>query len=885
MHIPAIRTESPRLYHPVGDLDFAYPVPRDAERRRILQNLVADCGAWASRRPWRRIPQRPHSPHPFHQLYLTFYTGMQAAALIELYAFAWRFTGEARWLRRARTWLLAASRWEHGDAVEEHFYTANRYMHAFAVALDLLGDELAPGERAEVTDCLVGLMERWWPEVDAQRHSAAAGHHAVVDNGHFGVAALHLLGRHPQAEEWVATVIDRFYAAILPAGCGPRGEPVDGGSFWTWENLWLLHFCDALRNVTGIDLCGEFPRRLTRPLEWFRHHLVSPDRCLGAGSRDLWAPTLLRLAQEAGDAKLRAAALADPGLGRMYNYHAGVKGSSAECVIAHGAYALLYCDPHFRPHRRRLIHTLSRTFTEGTHRGAILRSSWGSDSLVVHVSGYDGRVASGYGDLQVVWRGEPTLQSIACHESRPVACGAVPSVGGQSQWLLMTGPLGSLQEGERLRARAGRVDVEYLLLKADPPVLVVAARRRPRGVRPVREGRFVRLDGRDHLQYPRQPHFDPAAGCLHLRVRLRQDVDADRPQVLWGVGVGVPGLLGPQVNGFALGFFGGPGLVFAVQSQRYTRVDVRIPPETAAVTPGQWHDVAVSWGGLNDPRGRPFIALSLDGVERRCVDAAAFGELDRDSQNLASRSSPRVFYVHPNTELAFGAAMQAPQTGVACDLARIDLRCPGRQPLLVDPAGAGGAPGAALGRVWPDSGSPASPDRVWPGSGSPASLGRTQPGSGSPVGPGRPSPAAGAALVEPAALGCETGSGELAWLLHPVDLRRLTRRTARLGAGRGAVDVRLAYPHTCALRREEVPHAPSGLAAGSLRTLGEPPPDAYTRLVASAGQQDELVLVFAPASAHLRVSRDHGGFTLTTAAGRWRYDAGGRRGPVLMHRP
>ena len=48
---------------------------------------------------------------------------MHATALMEHYAFAWRLTGDPRWLKRARDWLRAAAEWEHSDRVEQHFYT------------------------------------------------------------------------------------------------------------------------------------------------------------------------------------------------------------------------------------------------------------------------------------------------------------------------------------------------------------------------------------------------------------------------------------------------------------------------------------------------------------------------------------------------------------------------------------------------------------------------------------------------------------------------------------------------------------------------------------------------------------------------------------------
>jgi len=81
MPVPILRAISPRLYHPADDPDFRFDLPRDPVRRRILKNILADCEGYASQRPWKRIPERLDSPHPYHQLYITFYTGMHATAL------------------------------------------------------------------------------------------------------------------------------------------------------------------------------------------------------------------------------------------------------------------------------------------------------------------------------------------------------------------------------------------------------------------------------------------------------------------------------------------------------------------------------------------------------------------------------------------------------------------------------------------------------------------------------------------------------------------------------------------------------------------------------------------------------------------------------------
>jgi hypothetical protein len=288
--------------------------------------------------------------------------------------------------------------------------------------------------------------------------------------------------------------------------------------------------------------------------------------------------------------------------------------------------------------------------------------------------------------------------------------------------------------------------------------------------------------------------------------------------VLWGTGLGVPGLRGTQVNAFALGFFGGPGLCFAVQSQRYTMAQVRLAPSEVEMAPGRWYDIEATWGGLNDPAGHPFLCLCADGHERRLDDPAVFGELGRDSQNLESRASPRTFYVYPNTVLAVGGAVQIPDTGATCDLARLELVCPGRAPLVVDPS---------------------------------------------------------------EGLGPECGGGDLEWKLNPVDLRGVWRRRARLGAASRAVDVHLAWPASGRLRRETVPFAPSGLAAGSLRHFGECDETPATRLRVGAGSENCLVMVFVPAAAGARLERREGRLEVVTKEGRHTFTLGGIRGPIL----
>ena len=823
--IPVIRHERPRLFRPSDDPGFEYKPPSDPVRRRILSNLLDDCALYAGQRAWLRVPRRAHSPHPNHQLYLTFYTAMQATALIENYAFAWRLTGDVRWLGRARAWLRAAAGWDHGDHVEEHFYTANRYMHAFAFALDLMDEVLPDAEKRQVRDSLVELMDRWWPYVDKQRHSRAGGHHTVVDYGHFGVAAVHLLGEHPRADAWVQAVVDRFRSGILPHGCGPGGEPVDGPTFWGFENLWLLHFADALRNVTGIDLLGERPARLRLPLNWFRAHWTAPrdipdqlyypinaNIVLG-GQLNVNSPVLLRLAQEAGDGRLRDVALADPRLGRLYRFGMGVKGSTAECMISYGPYAYCYYDPAFRSARARRVTSLAGRFDMYTGRFAVMRSSHEPDAAILCVSGYDGGLAASFMDLHVQWAGSPLLCTISAFEAQPVRCGSLPCVGGQNETVALPGGLKRTKDWQRLRVSSRRTEHEYWISRGDDPVLLVALRRRPRGVRVIKGGcPHIRLSGGDALQYDAKPWFRANDGRLRLRFRLRGQ--ASGPQVLFNTGNGVGGHRGTGVNTFALVVDTGGQLHFSVQSQNSNLVSVHAP---GTVQEGAWHDVQIAWGGFNRRGGKPWMEIALDGESSRLDDPAVFGEMVRDTQGLASRKEPRTFYVRPNTAPAFGGSIQTPGVSADCDLSLIDLQCPGRRRLIVDPA----------------------------------------------IG-----------------LGPETGGGELAYKLNPVELRGLEGDRAQLGAGSRAVEVISVLGRGLQFRTEEVPYAPSGLAAGSLVSFLPNATEASTRLVAGT-DDDVMVLAFCSSSAKARITREDDRFRLSAGGREYSFEVSRRGGAIL----
>ena len=567
------------------------------------------------------------------------------------------------------------------------------------------------------------------------------------------------------------------------------------------------------------------PARLRLPLNWFRAHWTAPRKIpdqlyypananvvLGC-QLNACSPVLLRLAQEAGDGRLRDVALADPRLGRLFRFGAGVKGSTAECMISYGPYAYCYYDPAFRSNRPQRVTSLAGRFHMYTGRFAVMRSSHEPDAAILCVSGYDGGLAASFMDLHVQWAGSPLLCTISAFEAQPVRCGSLPCVGGQNETVAIPGGLKRMEHWQRLRVSSRRTEHEYWISRGDDPVLLVALRRRPRGVRVIKDGSpLIRLRGGDALQYDAKPWFRANDGRLRLRFRLRGQ--ASGPQVLFNAGNGVGGHLGTGVNTFALVVETDGKLHFSVQSQNSNLVSVQAP---GTVEEGARHDVQIAWGGFNRRGGKPWMEIALDGESSRLDDPAVFGEMKRDTQGLASRKEPRTFYVRPNTALAFGGSIQTPGVSADCDLSLIDLHCPGRRRLIVVPADG---------------------------------------------------------------LGPETGSGELAYKLNSVDLISLEGDRAQLGAGSRVVEVISVSGSGLKFRKEEVPYAPSGLAAGSLVSFIPDATKASTRMVAGT-DDDVMVLAFCSSSAKARISKEDDRFRLKAGGREHKFEVSRRGGAIL----
>ena len=97
------------------------------------------------------------------------------------------------------------------------------------------------------------------------------------------------------------------------------------------------------------------------------------------------------------------------------------------------------------------------------------------------------------------------------------------------------------------------------------------------------------------------------------------------------------------------------------------------------------------------------------------------------------------------------------------------------------------------------------------------------------------------------------------------------------------VEVIAAFGKDLQLRTEEVPFAPSGLAAGSLVSFLPGAAEASTRLVAGT-DDDVLVLAFCSRSAKARVTREGDRFRLRAGDRELSFDVLRRGGAILRPR-
>ncbi|WP_116948937.1 hypothetical protein [Jiangella endophytica] len=381
---------SPRLYAPPDG-------PAAGFRARTLAGMLTDARAWATR-PVDGDWIAPADDDPVYEnLYDRFWAIMTDAAVLEHLALTSLVSSSpavtdaavARLAGTARRWRPEARLApDYGTA-----YATTRVVKALAVGYDCLAGALPSAVADDVAgvlaDCLRRLAADWFARpairgpvgTGAGRHSP---HHSSVEWSAFGVGALALLGRLPEAAAWVDDAERQFREHLLPGALAADGGAPEGMEFWASTVLSQLQFLEPLRRVTGHDLLTAHARSLD-PAPGLAVYL--PRRTATADGQPHYAPStgisavLSLLARERGDAGLAAVAAREDAAGRMEVWPARTPRRGEQLSFSWNAYAALWHPGD----AGGAAEPAAPTWHSPTLGEAHVRSGWGPGSVAVTV--------------------------------------------------------------------------------------------------------------------------------------------------------------------------------------------------------------------------------------------------------------------------------------------------------------------------------------------------------------------------------------------------------------------------------------------------------------------------------------------------------------------
>ncbi len=414
----------PRLYCTAADLPRLRALRTEGVHAKIWKN-IEDSAAWCLTQTPRKSWIAPVAPDPIYEnLYDRFYAIMADLAITEHLAFAYALSGEARYGDATRDWVLASCRAWKREADDEpngsKAYAVCRLLKGLAVGYDLALDRFSDSQREEVRGTIANIGQKYLEGYFSTSTISGPGfhtHHAVVEWGSFGVAALALLDETPQAQAWLDATIKKFEDDLLPRGLAPDGAQVEGATFWASTMHYRLFFMDALRRVTGRDLFSSHAAHLNADLALAA---IATGRKAGYdqdhanvvlepsyGQLDYYSPILLCLARESRRGIYQHLALWDETLGQIQKTRY-VTPHGEPLLFELGGYAFVWLDPSVQPNTAET--KLSYHFPSVDE--AYLRTSWQRDDLLVAVR--KGEVVIHAGGLPVViepmaGRDAPTL--------------------------------------------------------------------------------------------------------------------------------------------------------------------------------------------------------------------------------------------------------------------------------------------------------------------------------------------------------------------------------------------------------------------------------------------------------------------------------------------
>ena len=351
----------PRLYFTAAELSPLRELRADGVHAQIWKNL-AESAEWCLTRAPRTEWIAPVCPDPIYSnLYDRFYAMMHDMAVMEHLAFAYAYSGDDRYLEGARSWVLTGCRvWgreAEGQPDANKAYAVTRLLKGLAVSYDCLFDGLPENERAEIRNTLVDVGGKYYEMY--RQHPGMLGkdankHHASVEAGSLGIAALALLGEVPGVRNWLDLVVKAHTDYLLPNALTASGTQEQSSNFWASTMHYRIFFMDALRRVTGQDLFKDYAEHMDGRIalaavagpqppgysEDSQAVIFGPSY----GQLDYWSPVLLYLAREYRQPIYQHLALWDDSLGAIQKTRY-VTPNGEQLVFAMGGYVYAWYDP------------------------------------------------------------------------------------------------------------------------------------------------------------------------------------------------------------------------------------------------------------------------------------------------------------------------------------------------------------------------------------------------------------------------------------------------------------------------------------------------------------------------------------------------------------
>jgi hypothetical protein len=353
--------DHPRLYFSHAELTHLRATRDEGERALIWRNLARSADWCLTQKP-RTEWIAPVAPDPIYEnLYDRFYAMMHDMAVMEHLAFAYSYSGDARYAKAGCEWAMACCRvWRHeadGEVDGGKAYAVTRLLKGLAVSYDLLYDQLTEAERQELREALTSIGQLYYEHYFTTPNIAGEAfhtHHAIVEWASFGVTALALLGEYPPATDWLAATVRKFEQHLLPLGLAEDGAQVEGATFWASTMQYRLMFMSALRHVTGQDLFQPFAAQMDGRLAlaataaprlpgWDEDHqtvIFEPSY----GQLNYYSPVLVALAREYRNPLCQHLALWDHTLGAVQESRY-ITPHGEWMLFDWGGYAYAWFDP------------------------------------------------------------------------------------------------------------------------------------------------------------------------------------------------------------------------------------------------------------------------------------------------------------------------------------------------------------------------------------------------------------------------------------------------------------------------------------------------------------------------------------------------------------